>query len=83
MRSVTASGLIDDGAPPSGLYGGDPTNYPGSTPSHILLREGYPSVGQNVMAPSSGFEADVSIFGSFNELAEAYMRNQVIIEPTQ
>jgi hypothetical protein len=71
-------GLVRDGAMPTGLYGGDPTHFPGSTNGHIR-NQSFTALGaQNVMSPSLSFEAAISPSTAFNSLNIAYLREQVV-----
>lgn len=71
-------GLVQNGAMPTGLYGNDPVNFPGSTDGHI--RNGqpmYPTGATNVMSPTLTFSAAISPNTTFNSLNLAYLREQV------
>jgi hypothetical protein len=76
-------GLVKDGAMPDGLYGGDPVNFPGSTPGHIDLGSTslFPALSQEVMSPSISFEATASPFTAFNRLELSYLRERVFYVP--
>jgi hypothetical protein len=71
-------GLVKDGAMPTGLYGGDPVNFPNSTSGHIALSALFPAGSQEVMAPSISFDAALSSSTAFNPLNLAYLRERVI-----
>ena len=71
-------GLVKDGAMPTGLYGGDPVNFPNSTSGHIALLALFPAGSQEVMAPSISFDAALSSSTAFNPLNLAYLRERVI-----
>ncbi|GDY02229.1 hypothetical protein LBMAG49_15580 [Planctomycetota bacterium] len=70
-------GLVIDGAPPIGLYGGDTVNFRGSTSAHI--KNGPPMFpsGINVMSPALGYDQALDPNTRFNRLNKAYLREQV------
>ncbi len=72
-------GLVKNGAMPTGLYGGDATNFPGSNSEHIRMPTSlFPSGSVNVMSPSLNFELAQSSNTSFNTLNLAYLRERVL-----
>ena len=71
-------GLVQDGAPGAGLYGGM-TEYGGANSTHINLRAYYPGLGQNLMQSSSSLDFKVNPGLRFNELAHGYLLNQIIV----
>ena len=71
-------GLVQDGAMPVGLYGGDPTNFPGSSGGHIRNTSLFPAAAQNVMSPAIGFDSALSNQTAFNSLNLAYLRERAI-----
>ena len=75
-------GLVKDGALPTGLYGGDSTNFPGSTGGHIRMPASVFPVGStNVMSPSLSFDSALSASTAFNTLNLAYLRERVVVNP--
>jgi hypothetical protein len=70
-------GLVQNGAMPVGLYGNDPTNFPGSQDGHIRNAALFPVGSTNVMSPSLSFSAAVNAATGFNSLNLAYLREQV------
>ena len=70
-------GLVIDGPPPIGLYGGDTVNFRGSTSAHI--KNGPPMFpsGINVMSPALGYDQALDPNTRFNSLNMAYLREQV------
>ncbi len=72
-------GLVKNGAMPTGLYGGDAANFPGSNSEHIRMPTSlFPSGSVNVMSPSLNFELAQSSNTSFNTLNLAYLRERVL-----
>jgi len=71
-------GLIADGAPGTGLYGGVAV-FTGSTAGHVSLAPYQTGIGQNIMNPSISFEASQSRFTLFNELALAYLIGRELV----
>jgi hypothetical protein len=69
-------GLVQDGAQPTGLYGGDSVNFPGSTSGHISLSSSglYGSSAQEVMEPSLSFTKSLDSGTGFNDLLKAYLK---------
>lgn len=65
-------GLIKDGIPGPGLYGGNAA-FSGSTSGHISLAAYQTGSAINVMNPSVSFEGSQSRFSAFNQLALAYL----------
>ena len=70
-------GLIIDGDPPVGLFGGDAV-FGTSTSGHVDLIDFFSRGGSNIMAPGATFESKVSKGTRFNRLAEAYLRNRIL-----
>ncbi len=70
-------GLVRDGAMPNGLYGGDATNFPGSTTGHIRTPLLFPAGATNVMSPALSYSAAIHPQTAFNRLNLAYLREQV------
>ncbi|MCA8939841.1 MAG: hypothetical protein KDB07_08540, partial [Planctomycetes bacterium] len=71
-------GLIEDGNPGAGMYGGVAT-YTGSTSGHVKLDSYFMGNGQNVMSPSGGLLNSHSRFTAFNKLAWAYMVHRCVV----
>ncbi len=72
-------GLVKDGAMPTGLYGGDPVNFPGSTSGHINNSGAmFPGAAQNIMSPAIGFVGATDPGTAFNPLNLAYLRERVL-----
>ena len=55
-------GLVEDGPMPTGLYGGDSFNFPGSSSGHI--RNDF-TPGTNIMSPSLGFTSTLEAATGF------------------
>lgn len=70
-------GLVQNGAMPTGLYGNDTTNFPGSSDGHIRTASLFPSSSINVMAPQLTYTNATSQNTAFNSLNLAYLREQV------
>ena len=70
-------GLVVNGAMPTGLYGDDATNFPGSLDSHIRNTSLFPTGSTNVMSPSLNFTLATDPSSAFNTLNMAYLREQV------
>ena len=70
-------GLVINGAMPTGLYGNDNTNFPGSVDSHIRNTSLFPTGATNVMSPSLNFTLATSSSSAFNTLNLAYLREQI------
>ena len=70
-------GLVEDGAMPNGLYGGDSANFPGSSTGHIRNTSLFPVGATNVMSPSLSYSGAVNAASAFNSLNLAYLREQV------
>lgn len=70
-------GLVQDGAMPLGLYGGDDVNFPGSSTGHIRNTALFPAGSTNVMSPSLSYDTAISSNTAFNRLNLAYLREQV------
>lgn len=71
-------GLVIDGAMPTGLYGGDVVNFPGSTSGHIRNASLFPPGSQNVMSPAISFTTANSPSTGFNTLNLAYLRERAL-----
>jgi len=71
-------GLVQDGAMPVGLYGGDAVNFPGSTSGHIRNASLFPPGSINVMSPSLSYSVAINAATAFNTLNIAYLREQVL-----
>jgi hypothetical protein len=71
---------LADGPMPSGLYGGDDDNFPGSSSGHIDLSSTtlFPPGAQEVMSPAISFEASDSPSTGFNVLELSYLRERVL-----
>ena len=70
-------GLVQDGAMPVGLYGGDAANFPGSTEGHIRNTSLFPAGSTNIMSPSLSYDTAIGSGTAFNRLNLAYLREQV------
>lgn len=70
-------GLVVDGPPPTGLFGGDATNFSGSTSGHIRTRALFPTGSTNVMSPQLSYDLTLDANTRFNSLNFAYLREQV------
>jgi hypothetical protein len=71
-------GLVQDGAMPAGLYGGDATNFPGSTSGHINAAALFPAGALDVMTPAISYNGAINAATAFNSLCLAYLREQAI-----
>ena len=71
-------GLVQNGAMPTGLYGNDPVNFPGSTDSHIRNEALFSGGGINIMAPTLSYALATDPATRFNSLNLAYLREQVL-----
>ncbi len=71
-------GLVQNGSMPTGLYGNDPVNFPGSTDGHIRNTSLFPTGGINIMAPSLSYALATDPATAFNSLNLAYLREQVL-----
>ena len=69
--------LAQNGAMPSGLYGNDTTNFPGSQDGHIRTAALFPVGATNVMSPSLSYSTAINAATAFNSLNLAYLREQV------
>ena len=69
-------GLVQDGAQPTGLFGGDSVNFPGSTSGHISLSSSglFGASAQEVMEPSLSFTKSLDSGTRFNDLLLAYLK---------
>lgn len=68
-------GLVQNGAMPVGLYGGDAVNFPGSSDGHIRNAALFPA-GTNIMSPALSYQAAIHPATAFNSLNLAYLREQ-------
>ena len=75
-------GLVKDGAMPTGLYGGDTANFPGSSSGHISLSSTsiFPSGATTIMAPSLSFENSNHASSAFNALNLSYLRERSLYD---
>lgn len=69
-------GLVQNGAMPTGLYGGDSTNFPGSSDGHIRNTALFPTGSTNIMSPSLAYSTALGASTGFNTLNLAYLREQ-------
>ena len=70
-------GLVVNGPMPTGLYGNDSVNFPGSSNGHISTQALFPGNGTNVMSPGLFYESALHPSTAFNSLNLAYLREQV------
>ncbi|MGC6486502.1 MAG: hypothetical protein ACON4Z_02570 [Planctomycetota bacterium] len=70
-------GLVENGPMPTGLYGDDSVNFPGSANGHIRNASLFPSGATNVMSPGLSYTTATSFDTAFNTLNMAYLREQV------
>jgi len=70
-------GLVQNGAMPTGLYGNDTVNFPGSSDGHIRTAALFPAGSTNIMSPSLSYSSAVNAATAFNSLNLAYLREQV------
>lgn len=70
-------GLVQNGAMPVGLYGGDDANFPGSSNGHIRNTALFPPGSTNVMSPTLSYDTAIAADTAFNRLNLAYLREQV------
>jgi len=70
-------GLVENGPMPTGLYGDDSVNFPGSANGHIRNASQFPSGSVNLMSPSLSYETAISPSSAFNTLNLAYLREQI------
>jgi hypothetical protein len=68
-----STGLVGDGAPGTGLYGGLSGVFTGSTSAHINLDPYFIGSGQEIMSVSSAIYHPLSRYTQFNELLFAYL----------
>ncbi len=71
-------GLVQNGAMPTGLYGNDSTNFPGSSDGHIRNTGLFPAGATNIMSPSLSYTTAINAATAFNTLNLAYLREQVL-----
>jgi hypothetical protein len=71
-------GLVQNGAMPTGLYGNDSTNFPGSSDGHIRNTALFPAGSTNIMSPSLSYTTAINASTAFNSLNLAYLREQVL-----
>lgn len=69
-------GLVQNGPMPLGLYGNDPTNFPGSANGHIRTQSHFPAGSTNVMSPQLSYPTAIDGNTGFNSLNLAYLREQ-------
>ncbi|MEZ5987926.1 MAG: hypothetical protein R3F30_02120 [Planctomycetota bacterium] len=72
-------GLVPDGPPPNGMFGGSP-DFPGSTPGHLSLSSTsmFPPGAQEVMAPAMSFQAANHPATDFNPLLRAWLQEKAL-----
>lgn len=70
-------GLVENGPMPTGLYGDDSVNFPGSANGHIRNASLFPPGATNVMSPGLSYTTATSRETAFNTLNMAYLREQV------
>jgi hypothetical protein len=71
-------GLVKNGAMPTGLYGNDPVDFPGSTDGHIRNAAQFPAGAINVMSPALNYALTQHAATNFNTLNKAYLREQAL-----
>ena len=71
-------GLVQDGAMPTGLYGGDSVNFPSSSSGHIFNASFLTLGAQNVMSPAVSFDSALDPDTTFNTLNSAYLKEQAV-----
>ncbi len=72
-------GTASDPRPmPSGLYGGDSANFPGSADGHIRNTSLFPAGATNVMSPTLNYSLSLHTSTAFNSLNLAYLRERVL-----
>ncbi len=75
-------GLVPDGTMPTGLYGNDAANFPGSNPGHIMMPASIFTGGAvNIMTPALSFDSTLIPTTRFNTLNLAYLRERVLYTP--
>jgi len=78
-------GLSVNNAMPSGLYGGDPVNFPGSNSNHLDLTSFsfglYASPAGNIMRPYTNFQQSINSGTRFNWLNKAYLQEKIFYYP--
>lgn len=75
-------GLVQDNPMPSGLYGNDPANFPGSNAGHIVMPVSIFSGGaMNIMTPAVSFTGSLVPTTRFNTLNLAYLMELVLYTP--
>ena len=70
-------GLVTNGAMPTGLYGNDSVNFPGSADGHISNLNLFPPGSTNIMSPGLSYTTATSADTAFNSLNLAYLHEQV------
>ena len=70
-------GLVQNAAMPTGLYGNDTVNFPGSADGHIRNTSLFPSGATNIMSPALSYGSATHASTAFNTLNLAYLREQV------
>lgn len=70
-------GLVENGPMPTGLYGNDSANFPGSANGHIRNANLFPPGATNLMSPGLSYTNATSSETAFNSLNMAYLREQV------
>ena len=73
-------GLVENGAPPVGLFGNLPASFPGSDDGHIDLGAAgiYTFPAQNVMAPGISFLGALQAATGYNALNAAWLKGRVL-----
>ena len=72
-------GLVENGAMPDGLFGGDSVNFPGSEDGHIVMPSVlFPGTSFNVMSPQISYFGALNPSSRFNTINLAYLREAVI-----
>ena len=72
-------GLVQDGAMPVGLYGGDSVNFPGSLDGHLVMPSSiFPGNSINIMTPMISYSNSLDSSTGFNTLNLAYLREVAI-----
>ena len=72
-------GLVPNGAMPTGLYGNDAVNFPGSQSGHINMPASlFPGNSFNVMTPAIAYLGSLNTQTEFNSLNLAYLLERAI-----